>query len=178
MKRRLLNLLTALSLLLCLAALALLVRSHWRADWVTHSAITKADQRVVSNDWAFFSESGGVTITLRVWSWDDDFRSHTGAHWDRGTNPIRSGRFNDWFFFGGQWMAADPRSPWMRGVAFPLWTPALLFALRPAARLQRRLRRQRPGHCPRCGYDLRATPDRCPECGTAGEKTGATNEHE
>jgi hypothetical protein len=32
-------------------------------------------------------------------------------------------------------------------------------------RLSRAIARK-PGHCPQCGYDLRATPNRCPECGT------------
>ena len=33
-------------------------------------------------------------------------------------------------------------------------------------RFQSRRRRRRIGRCPRCGYDLRASPGRCPECGT------------
>ncbi len=44
----------------------------------------------------------------------------------------------------------------------PLLTVALIAAGR---RLARPFTAIRPGTCPRCGYDLRATPDRCPECG-------------
>jgi hypothetical protein len=45
----------------------------------------------------------------------------------------------------------------------------LAWVVGAAVRVARRSYNIRLGLCPRCGYDVRATPGRCPECGTAGE---------
>jgi hypothetical protein len=44
-------------------------------------------------------------------------------------------------------------------------SPGVAFA---AGAVRRRVRRRRR-LCPRCGYDLRASPQRCPECGEEAE---------
>jgi hypothetical protein len=57
-------------------------------------------------------------------------------------------------------------STWVR---VPIWTPLVLLGV-PwgiwGSRLMRSRIRWRRGECRKCGYDLRASPERCPECGT------------
>jgi hypothetical protein len=56
---------------------------------------------------------------------------------------------------------------------FAFWKVVLALAALPAMWLISRFRLDRSvaeGYCKKCGYDLRATPNRCPECGSVPER--------
>jgi len=59
-----------------------------------------------------------------------------------------------------------------------IWYLAMPFAVLPIlwipVEILSRRHRRPTGFCRKCGYDLRATPDRCPECGQVPKKTEAT----
>src|SRR5690242_18442942 len=56
--------------------------------------------------------------------------------------------------------------PYLMAAVLPVWLlVAILRGVTEHAN-ERRASRVIRGQCIKCGYDLRATPERCPECGT------------
>lgn len=103
----------------------------------------------------------------------EEFEAWPGIHGTRSMNTV----FGQWV----QWQS--PGKPALRWFS-PVWgtqgrrvwtrvtsawvvlgalaSPVLIILV---ARGARRWRRSGGVHCQKCGYDLRATPERCPECG-------------
>ena len=182
MRRRLLNLLTALSLLVCVAVVVLWVRSYVVSDWVSRYWVTGRAGGADAVGCVLLTGDGRLRVEWSSYSWPRP-KPHVqgGTMWE--TQPAAA-VVQDWFDTsslrgraGFGWAAgvhANNSGDMVRQrvVVFPLWLVAGALSLLPAARLYRRMRRRYPtGHCPTCGYDLRATPDRCPECGNRGGRS-------
>jgi hypothetical protein len=227
MKRRLLNLLTVLSVLLCVAVCVLWVRSYWRAEhfWLTyrdgggdlfrtdqgdftiyHSRSREPNHRVAGR--VGFEYAAGPLVgaharpgsypVVRRWGpfsyaavprpkpptdeqleqarraikeWEQS-KSRMDPH-DTKTLMLQERALEAQVMLNGWW----DRSLWR--FVFPAWAVVAVLLSPSAARAvplwQRRLARgrQKSGLCPRCGYDLRATPGRCPECGTMPAESAA-----
>jgi hypothetical protein len=149
MARRLLNLLTALSLLLCVAVAVLWARSYVKADFVGF----KHPQRGV----AVISSGGAVYIGLSSGVGGFYFRSNPASQW--GLSDSRW-----WPFYSDRDTA---KGAWT--VIIPHWL-GIAFAAPVALMLRRRHRRRRwTGHCASCGYNLTGNVSGvCPECGEKG----------
>jgi hypothetical protein len=175
MKRRLRNFLPALSLLLCVAVVALWARSFDSADVLEIPHRSNRSAGVVS-------ARGGVKLYVisRVWVHRTDrpaerwlvrtgMPARAAADWGQGALGMlgfRRGVSFHWLFspFGEE----RSTSHW---VVLPYWLLLLAAAVPVLSRMyvrRRAARRSRLSLCPRCGYDLRATPGRCPECGWSG----------
>ncbi len=176
------NTLTALSLPLCVASVGLWIASYRYvlcAGWANDPRATSRQWRVVTA-----SERGSCIIGYGLLagtppsytSWaDSGLRGHVfpvGMTFYKGaavaapptSDVLGFGKFSVTNTSGG------PRWTDRYHAAYaPHWFIALLFASLPgrwAFIHWRAKQRALIGHCKRCGYDLRATPDRCPECGT------------
>ena len=194
MKRCLFTILSALSLLLCVAVVVLWVRSYAVGESITwyrfnrlvtgrytaaigHPAASDSEYRVGSSD-------GFITFSQRrvdsYTTFDEDVTPPPITYRREPTSLVRATHFGiDYHASRDRLERRQQMSRRRFVIAYWLLTLATLplpllwgvFAI--AARRRKRIR-MRSKSCPSCGYDLRATPDRCPECGQV-PTTGATS---
>jgi hypothetical protein len=174
-KRRVVKLAAAASLVLCIATVALWVRSYWRLDDVSYRFDRKRCR--------VQSLRGEVDVSVhRFYKVPESLPVRQGVSHSSSDTANRQYRtlldLPDWeptsdaysggSFLGFGYVSGSSSSGLTRGIGVPHWSLALLFAILPVLRVRgatRSRRHHRAGRCPTCGYDLRATPDRCPECG-------------
>jgi hypothetical protein len=169
--RLMLNIATLLSVLLCIAAAGLWVRSHRRMDVVRRWDAGRRTEEI------FLSNAGKVQLYANRYVHDPVASLPEGAGMRRGTYVVRPGLLDDpsarLGFRAHFGRGASP--DYGVGVTLPDWFIVAIAAALPGGRGLRRILRGRaagPGVCVKCGYDLRATPERCPECGTIAVARG------
>jgi hypothetical protein len=158
------NVVAILSLLLCVATLALLVNVNAPARLFSaekySGVLGETSMRIIHV--TYFA--GRVELAADIDRRPTEFGPELNMGWQfefakvYTTPPWHRGHF---YHQGNLWTAT---------ILFPIWRLSAALSIIPLARyglVIRERRRAAKGLCASCGYDLRATPDRCPECGRA-----------
>ena len=200
MRRRLLNGLTFLSLLLCAVSAALWVRGYFVGDAVDWHRLSS--DRDTTTKWVGSVHNGRgalavATIARTIRNPAGGARRPVlergtpkrGLHWAPGpprrpSAPPEYGGFRAGFFESVSHTSTSRAGGVLsRGSAVTVswWAPVALLAATPVVRgvrfvrRCRRDRRVRMGLCLHCGYDLRGSPGICPECGETSERVDSAD---
>jgi hypothetical protein len=152
---------SAVSLLMCIAMLALWVRSYWVNDYVAFSG-TDEDGAELSVASVWGSNRGALSVYRVGGAW-----TTTRVVWRSPPAKVSVGPLTWWQRLGFGYRYYSYGGTITGGV--PHAVPVALFVCLPVfwmSRRRQKWRRVNRGLCPSCGYDLRASPERCPECGT------------
>ncbi len=179
MVRRLITILSVVSMVLCAATCLVGVRSYWCqwrlsyekhvGRWYTVSIVEgvalwefrrcadPVERPPALLRWHSEYLPRGTTVNVDGFSYGPHFGRFGIGRWNTDDSPV-DGEAEYWDCQGIQ------TPVW--GIAVPLLAfPSMLYWKKSSRR------RMREARCRQCGYDLRATPERCPECG-AGTKVG------
>ena len=184
MKRRLFSLLSAISLLLCVATCGVWVRSHWVSDQLlwnrarnVQSVMTGMGQVAAT---LFIGNNSGQPANSYTLQYTRD-KAFSPGNWLMFLSPEPSDINISWEGAGFTWYERRELSGIISVYAtVPLWSITLITAALPLTWAMKGWRRRygrtrKPrGFCTVCGYDLRATPERCPECGKVPQKQVST----
>jgi hypothetical protein len=188
-RRRIFNLLAAVSLILFVATVVLWMRSYfvmidalawWNRGPASASVHHAFETGIGLGGAAFCWNAQGPRVTKRPLGWVFHGSSEDKPYYP---DPAQSGHWFGFQFYLHRRVDSNGMEIRQRFVVVPCWSIALAFAILPAQWIKRWAQHrklqiwQKQGRCLRCGYDLRASTDRCPECGTAISPRALSEEH-